>query len=406
MLQAKKTASAPSSLAVATLFALLAPLACQSPNLDETSSAKPNGARASAIQLENAFPNITFSQPVEMTHAGDRSNRVYVVEKGGRIRVLENSPATQSASLYLDIQNRVATAGEMGLLGLAFHPNFKQNGYFFVNYVKENPRETIISRFKASSTTANQVDPATEVVLLRIPQPAFDNHKGGKIAFGRDGFLYIATGDGGGGGDPLNNAQNRTNLLGKILRIDVNGNNKGTYGIPADNPYVGNSNGFREEIYAYGLRNPWRFSFDFITGQLWLADVGQGKFEEIDIITKGGNYGWRLKEGNSCYNPETNCDQPGLVAPIFQYGRTEGVSITGGTVYWGRRQATSLKGKYIYGDFGSGKIWALTFSGNKVISNEVIVDDAGSISAFGEDANRELYILDFGTGTIKRMAVQ
>lgn len=357
---------------------------------------------SAVVSLENAFPNLSFVRPVEFTHAGDASNRVFVLEQEGRIRVFDNKSSTKSAGVYLDIQNKVSSEGEMGLLGLAFHPNFKQNGYFYVNYTKRKPLETIIARYKASSPTSNTIDVSTETILMKISQP-YDNHNGGKLAFGPDGFLYISLGDGGAWGDQHNYAQNRTSLLGKILRIDVDKTDKGSYGIPADNPYAGNREGFREEIFAYGLRNPWRFSFDTQTSQLWAGDVGQNEFEEVDIITKGGNYGWRLKEGERCYNPRKDCDNGNLIEPIHQYPRSDGVSITGGFVYRGS-SAPLLQGKYIFADYSNGNIWALTFEGNKKTSNQLITNEGGSISAFGEDAKGELYVLDHYSGKIKRFS--
>ncbi|MFN8343931.1 MAG: PQQ-dependent sugar dehydrogenase [Spirosomataceae bacterium] len=355
------------------------------------------------ISLENAFPNLSFTRPVEFTHARDGSNRVFVLEQEGRIRVFENSASTKSAGVYLDIKNKVSSEGEMGLLGLAFHPDFKQNGYFYVNYTKRKPLETIIARYKAASSGAVVADPSSEMVLMKISQP-YDNHNGGKLAFGPDGYLYISLGDGGAWGDQHNYAQNRSSLLGKILRIDVNQADKGHYGIPADNPYVGNNDGFREEIYAYGLRNPWRFSFDS-QGRLWAGDVGQNEFEEIDIVTKGGNYGWRLKEANRCYNPRNDCDKGNLTDPIHQYPRSDGVSVTGGYVYRGKR-APFLKGKYIFADYSNGHIWALTTEGSQKTGNQLLTDEGGSVSAFGEDANGELYILDHYSGKIKRFTPQ
>lgn len=360
------------------------------------------GKPSAGVQLENAFPHLMFSQPVEFTHAGDGSNRVFVIEQKGKIRVFENNASAKTAGIYLDIEAKVSSEGEMGLLGLAFHPNFKQNGYFYVNYTKRKPLETVIARYQVMSAADMKVEASSETILLKISQP-YDNHNGGKIAFGPDGFLYIALGDGGAWGDQHNYAQNRASLLGKILRIDVDKTEKGNYGIPADNPYVNNPEGFREEIYAYGLRNPWRFSFDAKTGQLWAGDVGQNEFEEIDIIVKGGNYGWRLKEASRCYNPRKDCDNGNLIDPIHQYPRNEGVSISGGFVYRGAA-VPLLQGKYIYADYSNGKVWALSFDGNKKTNNQLLTDEGGSVSAFGEDAAGELYVLDHGSGTIKRFA--
>ncbi|WP_229311694.1 PQQ-dependent sugar dehydrogenase [Larkinella rosea] len=401
----KKTAiTLCSSLAATVSFAFLVSLACQPREADEDKTIETPGTTApiATVQLENAFPALRFSNLVEFTHAGDGTNRLFVIEQEGRIRVFENNSAVKTAGTFLDIASKVASGGEMGLLGLAFHPDFKQNGYFFVNYTKNNPRETVIARYKATAGS-NQVDPATEAILFKFEQP-YTNHNGGKIAFGPDGFLYIAAGDGGSGGDPQNNGQNLKTMLGKMLRIDVNKTDKGNYGIPADNPFVGNANAF-PEIYAYGLRNPWRFSFDKQTGQLWAGDVGQNTLEEIDIIKKGGNYGWRLKEGQECFNPKNDCNQGQLIEPIHQYPRSEGVSVTGGVVYRGNR-LTDLQGKYLYADFGSGKVWAISFDGDKKTGNQLITSDGGPVSAFGEDANQEVYLLDHSNGTIRRFVAK
>jgi glucose/arabinose dehydrogenase len=361
----------------------------------------PPVGQPSAWRLENAFPNLLFSRPVEFTHASDGSNRIFVLEQEGRIRVFENKPAAKTASVFLDISKKVSSEGEMGLLGLAFHPDFKRNGYFYVYYTKRNPLESVITRYQATTPGLTTVHPSTETVVLRFPQP-YDNHNGGKIAFGPDGFLYISTGDGGAWGDPHQNAQNRASWLGKILRIDINQSDKGTYGIPADNPYARNQVGYREELFAYGLRNPWRFSFDRQTGRIWAGDVGQNQFEEIDIITRGGNYGWRLKEASICYNPRNDCDPGNLIDPIHQYPRNEGVSITGGIVYRGSMHPT-LQGKYLYADYVSGKIWALDYAKESKIENQLLMVTDGTISAFGEDAAGEVYLLDH-RGTIKRFA--
>lgn len=358
---------------------------------------------AAELKAENAFPKLSFSQPVEFTHAGDGSNRVFVVEQEGRIRVFENNTQTASASTYLDIKKQVASGGEMGLLGLAFHPKFEQNGYFYVNYTKNNPRETVISRFKAASSSANSVDPATETILFKFRQP-YSNHNGGKVLFGPDGYLYIATGDGGSGGDPQNNGQSLNTYLGKVLRIDVNATDKGNYGIPKDNPFASASGDRLPEIYAYGLRNPWRISFDE-QGRLWAGDVGQNKIEEIDIIRKGGNYGWRVKEGRAAY--KDGAGNAPVIDPIWQYSHDNGdVSVTGGVVYRGSGNA-DLKGKYIYADYASGRVWALTAddspTGGKA-TNQILVNRAGAISAFGEDAKNELYLCDHGAGRILRLS--
>ncbi len=392
------------SLAATSGISWLVALACQSTQQSATMTSDSAGSTTGFLSAKviNAYPKLTFSSPVEYTHANDGTNRVFVVEQEGRIRAFENDATTASAGIYLDIRSKVASGGEMGLLGLAFHPDFKQNGFFYVNYTKNNPRETIVSRFKASSANASQVDPASEVILFRFDQP-YANHNGGKVLFGPDGYLYVSTGDGGSGGDPQNNGQNRSSWLGKILRVDVNSTGKGQYGIPADNPFKGNTNGYREEIFAYGLRNPWRVSFDE-QGRLWAGDVGQNKIEEIDIVTKGGNYGWRIKEANADYNSKDNkVNATDLIAPVWQYTHDNGdVSITGGVVYRGALNP-ALRGKYIYADYASGRIWALTTNGSKAATNQEIVTQAGTISAFGEDRKNELYLCDLGSGKILKL---
>ncbi|GGD42011.1 glucose dehydrogenase [Emticicia aquatilis] len=351
-----------------------------------------------SYQAVEAFPKLSFNSPVDFTHANDGTNRVFVVEQRGVIQAFENSTTTETKSVFLDITSRVASGGEMGLLGVTFHPDFKNNGFFFVNYTRNSPRrQSVIARFKANGQTA---DPSSETILFTFDQP-YTNHNGGQLAFGADGYLYIATGDGGSGGDPENYAQNRASLLGKMLRIDVNSTEKGNYGIPKDNPYVANTQGFREEIYAYGLRNPWRFSFDSVTKDLWTGDVGQNKIEEIDIITKGGNYGWKVKEGSSCYSGD--CSQTNLIAPVWEYQQgNDGRSVTGGIVYRGKKY-TDLVGKYFCGDYVSGKIWALTYDGKTVTKSDEITTVI-AVSAFGQDANGEIYILNYSNGKVYTLA--
>lgn len=354
---------------------------------NEGSGQTPNG-----YNVEPAFPNLTFNQPVGIIQADDGSNRLFVVEQAGRSIVFENSENTAASNVFLDISDRVLYGGEQGLLGLAFHPNYIETGYFYVNYVADNPRRTIIARYSVMSNDPDQADPNSEVALLEINQP-FSNHNGGQLTFGGDGYLCIGLGDGGSGGDPLGHAQNRASLLGKILRIDVDSPSAGrNYGIPADNPFAGNTLGYREEIYAYGFRNPWRFSFDQATGKLWVGDVGQSQREEIDLVAKGKNYGWNIMEGNLCFSPSTGCNQTGLELPVWEYGHDEGNAIIGGYTYRGST-LTSLDGAYIYGDYGSGKIWALQGDGTFV--NTLLVDTTLSITSFGLDENSELYFTAF-----------
>jgi glucose/arabinose dehydrogenase len=350
--------------------------------------------------LQNAFPNLTFSSPLDLQHAGDGTDRIFVVEQAGRIYVFENNPNTTVKKLFLNIVDSVSSGGEMGLLGLAFHPNYESNGYFYVNYTKSSPyRRTLISRFKVSSTNPDSADRSSSKILMEITQP-YSNHNGGQLAFGPDGYLYIALGDGGSGGDPQDNGQNKSSWLGKLLRINVD-QTQGSlnYSIPPDNPFAGNIQGYKEEIYAYGLRNPWRFSFDFPTGRLWCADVGQNALEEIDVIVKGGNYGWRCYEGTQPYNL-SGCNAANYLPPVFEYPRTEGTSVTGGYVYRGPN-LPGLFGKYIYGDYVSKKIWALTYDGINPPTNQLLLTASGSITSFGVDMNNELYVVSFDTRIYK-----
>ena len=345
----------------------------------------------SSVSIVNAFPNLSFTQPVDLQVPKDGTNRVFVVEKQGEIKVFDNNSSVNNTSTFLDLEGTISTTSEQGLLGLAFHPNYQSNGYFYVYY---NPNSSVsyISRFSVSANS-NSVDSNSELVILEIPQPV-TNHNGGQLAFGTDGFLYIASGDGGGSGDPDNNSQTRSNLLGNILRIDIDSPSNGmNYSIPSSNPFVGEPN-VRQEIFAYGLRNPWRMSFDSQTGDLWAADVGQNAKEEVNIINVGGNYGWKLFEGTSCFSG--NCDNTGLIEPIYEYDHGEDRSITGGYVYRGAN-VSLLSGRYVFGDFVSGNIWSIDSDGNdlkKHASSDL------RISSFGTDAQQELYVCDFSSGNI------
>ncbi len=359
-------------------------------------------------QVEVAFPALMFSRPVDLQNAGDGSGRLFVVEQAGMIRVFQNRRSAADAPVFLDIRARVDDSGnEEGLLGLAFHPNYADNGYFYVNYTANNPNRTVVARYSVSSGNPDVAESGSELVLLTIGQP-FTNHNGGQLQFGPDGMLYIAVGDGGSGGDPQGHGQNRETLLGSILRIDVDATSGSlNYAIPADNPFVGNTSNFREEIYAYGLRNPWRMSFDDDTGRLWAADVGQNAFEEVSIIESGGNYGWKIMEAYACYNAST-CDQSGLELPVHAYPHSSGNgSITGGYVYRGS-DVPSLYGRYVFADFISGEIWALSES-QGTYTDELLFDTSFGVSSFGVDEEGELYVCGFdgkihslafsGTGT-------
>lgn len=359
-----------------------------------------NSQNRTSFLIEDAFSNLKFSYPVDIQSSKDGTNRLFVVEQEGRIIVFQNDKNVKSKKVFLDISDRVAFGGEMGLLGLAFHPKFSSNGFFYVNYTTNKPRRTIISRFKVSSNNPDLADKNSELILMTFEQP-YSNHNGGCILFGPDGYLYIATGDGGSAGDPDNNSQNLSNLLGKILRIDVDNPQQNLkYGIPSDNPFAKSSDkNIRKEIYAYGLRNPWKISFDTVTKNLWCADVGQNKWEEINIIKSGGNYGWRCFEGNHSYN-NSGC-RGSYIFPVFEYSHKEGNSITGGFVYRGKN-FPELYEKYIYGDFASKKIWALAYDGKKKTDNRLIAMSPQPISSFGLDDNDELLIIGY-EGKIYRL---
>ncbi|MHA1947288.1 MAG: PQQ-dependent sugar dehydrogenase [Candidatus Hodarchaeales archaeon] len=340
------------------------------------------------IDIELAFPDLQFSKPIEII--SDHHGQKYVLEQAGIVYHF-NSSDSSSLKTVLDIRDQVKYGGEMGLLGIALNPDFQENGYFFLYYTVDNPLRSIISRFTFNfeSQTTNIT---SEFKILEVKQPFF-NHNGGKINFGPDGYLYIALGDGGSSGDPMNNGQNKSTLLGSILRINVDiQTEENNYSIPADNPFVNNTQGFKKEIYAFGLRNPWQFSFDSLNGDLWTGDVGQNEWEEINIIQKGKNYGWRIKEGYHCYSPSTGCNSTGLTDPVFEYGHGIGYSITGGFVYRGKI-FPDLYGYYIYADYGTGIIWALNSSSR--VENYILIDTNLKIVSFAEDENNELFISAF-----------
>lgn len=344
-----------------------------------------------------------LTAPVAISHAGDGSDRLFVVEQGGQVRILTGG--TLLPTPFIDIADRLISGGEQGLLGLAFPPGFAQKGYFYLHYSRQGDGATVLSRFFISADP-NLALPASEEVLLTVPQP-FANHNGGQLVFGPDGLLYLALGDGGSGGDPQGNGQNPASLLGKLLRLDVEG---GTvpYGIPADNPFAGSLT-VRREIWALGLRNPWRFSFDRLSGDLFVADVGQNAWEEVNHQSAGAaggaNYGWNILEGEVCFSPAVGCIPPAAaVAPVAVYDHTLGCSVTGGHVYRGP-QNPELQGRYLYGDFCSGRIWSLRQLGGNW-ENQLLADTAFQLSSFGEDENGRLYLADYGPGTLYRIDQQ
>jgi glucose/arabinose dehydrogenase len=362
-------------------------------------------AYSQPVQLVNAFPNLRFTKPLFITHSNDETDRIFVVQQDGLIRVFANDSAISSYSTFLDVSDKISSSsGEQGLLGLAFHPDFRENGYFFVDYTAPNPRRTVVARYSVMTGNSNKADSLSELKLLEIDQP-FSNHNGGMLMFGKDGYLYIGMGDGGSGGDPYGNAQNLGVLLGKILRINVDSAAATTnYAIPPDNPFKGNTQGYREEIYAWGMRNPWRFSQDPVTGQTWVGDVGQDDWEEVDVLQKGLNYGWRTMEGTHCYNPRTGCDETGLTLPIKDYPHASGdCSITGGYVYRGKNRP-DLVGAYIYGDYCTGRIWMLRYQDGQVTTDSLLIQAPFEISSFGVDQENELYVCNYSGGTIHRFA--
>ncbi len=368
------------------LLAILCPLlvSCGGSRSDQT----PIGAP----RLQTVLTGLTT--PVFVTNARDGSNRLFILEQAGRIKVLQ--PGSTTPSIYLDISSKVISGGERGLLGLAFHPRFSTNRRFFIDYTRQTDGATVIAEYQQSDTNAN-IAATTEKVLLTIPQP-FENHNGGMLAFGKDGFLYIGMGDGGAANDPNNRAQNPADLLGKILRIDIDRTGVGApYTSPNDNPFFGSPQG-RDEIYAIGLRNPWRFSFDRLTGNLYVGDVGQANREEIDFVTRGGNYGWRIREGIDCTNNDPSlCTQTDLIPPITDYDHSGGrCSVTGGYVYRGSQRALP-QGGYVFGDFCSGEIFHMQ---NGI--RRLLISSGLNISSFGEDESGEIYVVDI-SGTLARL---
>jgi len=347
------------------------------------------------LSLELAFPHLSFDRMVYLTSPGDGTNRLFIVLQPGEILVFSNRQDVDSAAVFLNIRDRVNSSGnEEGLLGLAFDPDYEENGYLYVYYSASPPRRSIVSRFSVNSNDAGIADHASELVILEVLQP-FSNHNGGNLVFGPDDYLYVGMGDGGSGGDPHENGQNRSTLLGSILRIDVSYSSPAErYRIPSDNPFVGLDE-LRGEIWAYGLRNPWRFSFDTKTDQLWAGDVGQDLYEEVD--------GWNIMEGLHCFPPSvSDCNEAGMELPVVEYTHRDGCSVTGGHIYHGDA-IESLQGSYIYGDFCSGKIWAFRFDGSNVTNHTELIDSDLQISSFGVDDD-ELFILSFN-GKIYRFAL-
>ncbi len=377
------------------------------------------------VRLQSTFPALTFDRPIWMSEAPDHSGRLFILEQAGRIVIVQKGTDGATTHEFLNIVDRHPFVdNEEGLLSMAFHPGVNTNGLFYIYYNQQNknesgvfPRHSVISEMKVSAADPNRADLASERVLLEVPQP-FGNHKGGEIAFGPDGYLYIGLGDGGKGRDPFGNGQNTGTMLAKILRIDVNTRavlgsgqvqEKLAYGIPADNPFVGEpymfGDGARHEIYALGLRNPWRYSWDRQTGEMWVGDVGQDLWEEVDLIVKGGNYGWSVREGAHHFKP----GPPGAqyIDPVLEYPHTPqllkdskfpnhstGLCIIGGYVYRGHKYP-ALQGVYLYADYNLGTIWGLRYQDGKVTDYGTLLYQPKNIVSFAEDADGELYVMVF-----------
>ncbi|MFK7833947.1 MAG: PQQ-dependent sugar dehydrogenase [Winogradskyella sp.] len=360
---------------------------------------------AQILDLELYASN--FDRPVSIKHAGD--DRLFIVEQDGLIKII-NADGSNQSTPFLDINNRVINTGnERGLLGLAFHPDYASNGYFFINYIN-NAGDTVVSRFTRDATNSNIADPTSEFIIITYAQP-FSNHNGGDLAFGPDGYLYIASGDGGSGGDPEDNAQNTLNLLGNLLRLDIDATTPTqNYSIPSSNPFIGHPN-FRAEIFAYGLRNPWKFSFDRFTNDLWIADVGQNQYEEINMVSSaeaaiGLNYGWRCYEGNGPFNTDDCSDASAYTFPVEGYFHSgDGASkcsITGGYRYRGTTY-TNFEGLYFFADICSQEIGYLTFNESTMTWSKTFEQFSGQWSAFGEDLNGEIYVSDLSSGNIFKL---
>ena len=374
----------------------------------------PPGPPQVPLSVERVFPNLTFSAPLAMLQAPNDATRWFVVEQGGVVRVFDNLPAVTTSTVFIDISANVTMNGEAGLLGMAFHPGFPTDRRVYLFYSHSDSGGNLMSRLSEFTAAIGgaSLDPNSEVVLITLPKPAnAPNHNGGNLAFGPDSLLYAGIGDGGGANDgandgthgPIGNAQNMNTLFGKMLRLQIGA--AGTYGIPPSNPFAAsnnrcNANGTStqpcSEIFAVGLRNPWRWSFDRATAQLWVGDVGQNAVEEVDRVNQGGNYGWRCFEGTR--DTGLGCGTPGQTSfPVAQYGRSVGASVTGGFVYRGT-QLPGLVGRYIFADFVSGRIFNIDATAQGVLEMGGGLVSGLSISSFGQDLNGEVFVVDYGGG--------
>ena len=352
------------------------------------------------VKLEPVVDGL--DSPLAVVNAHDGSNRLFVVDQGGQVRIVKDGAVLPDP--FLDLAGRITSGGERGLLGLAFHPQFPTDPRLFVDYTDQSG-DTQVSSFRVDPATPDRADPGSEVKILHVQQP-YANHNGGAVVFGPDGKLYISLGDGGSGGDPHGNGQNLQTLLGKILRIDVDqrSGNK-AYAIPSDNPFADGAGG-APEIWLTGLRNPWRMSFDRSTGDLWIGDVGQGAWEEIDVQRAGApggtNYGWNRMEGRHCFQPSSGCDESGLAMPVTDYGHDQGCTVIGGNVVRGPDQP-ALIGGYLFADYCSGRIWAIDPSTDGYRDPAVVADSGHSLAAFGEDEAGNLYAADIGGGALLKV---
>jgi glucose/arabinose dehydrogenase len=377
------TSSTPASPASSTTSASLAPSAA--------ATSTRGGFDPASVEISLDSVTDIPGSPLGVVDAGDGSGRLFVLAQEGQIWIVEDGQRTDTP--FLDISGRITSGGERGLLGLAFHPGYPDEPRFYVDYTDQQG-DTVVSAWTVSSNP-DVADAASEQMLLHVDQP-FPNHNGGDLVFGPDGFLYISLGDGGSGGDPQGNGQNPDALLGKILRVDVDHpSGDRAYGVPPDNPFV-DRNGTRPEIWVMGLRNPWRMSFDRTTGDFWIGDVGQGSYEEIDVVRAGSgggqNFGWNTTEGFHCFR-SANCDQDGLTQPVTEYTHDGNCSVTGGYVYRGEAHA-DLVGGYFFADYCSGRVWAIDSTENEVREPTLVLESGRSISSFGEDAAGELYVTD------------
>jgi glucose/arabinose dehydrogenase len=369
----------------------------------ERSQEKEARPRPSSFEPQSIKMNLEpvaegFEAPLGVTNAGDGSGRLFVVEQTGAIRIIDDGTVLEEP--FLDVGEAIVAGGEQGLLGLAFHPDYKRNGWFFINYTDVNG-DTVVAEVRTSDDP-NRADEGSVQPLLQIDQP-YANHNGGQLEFGSDGYLHIATGDGGSGGDPQGNGQNTGVLLGKLLRIDVDSGDP--YGIPDDNPFA--NGGGAPEVWAFGVRNPWRFSFDAKTDDLWIADVGQGDFEEINRTPtdrSGLNYGWNIMEGDRCFEG-SGCDRSDKVLPISGYTHELGCSVTGGYVYRGA-ESPALTGGYIFGDYCSGTIWGIDARASNFTTPQELLESGLSISSFGLDEEGELYLTDLSEGGLYKVVAR